>query len=122
MMPMRLNIYLVLALLTTGSSVKGQAAVASAAPAVACNVTAPNGKGPSFGDGSAPGYGNGVLAVSVWRDGTVVFKPGGAGFVLPDGSLSMKFGWIRGTRGRLEIEGHRLDASAPPLRANIPDG
>jgi hypothetical protein len=39
-----------------------------------------------------------------------------------DGSLSMKFPWWRGVRGKLTIEGKRLDATAPPLRANIPEG
>jgi hypothetical protein len=36
----------------------------------------------------------------------------------------MKFGWTRGEglRGKLKIHGRRIDASAPPLRANIPDG
>jgi hypothetical protein len=34
----------------------------------------------------------------------------------------MKFGWERGVRGQLTIEGRRLDASAPPLRADIPRG
>ena len=51
-----------------------------------------------------------------------MFKPGGAGLVLPDGSLSMKFGWQRGVRGVLTIDGRRLDAAAAPLRARIPAG
>ena len=34
----------------------------------------------------------------------------------------MKFPWWRGLRGRLVIEGRRLDAGAPPLRAHIPAG
>jgi hypothetical protein len=36
----------------------------------------------------------------------------------------MKFGWLRGEglRGKLTIHGKRLDASAPPLRARIPEG
>jgi len=36
----------------------------------------------------------------------------------------MKFGWLRGAglRGKLTIHGKRLDAAAPPLRANIPEG
>jgi hypothetical protein len=36
----------------------------------------------------------------------------------------MKFGWTRGEglRGKLKIHGRRLDAPAPPLRADIPDG
>jgi hypothetical protein len=60
----------------------------------------------------------------LWPDGTVVFHPGGPGFILPDGSLSMKFGWLRGAdlRGKLTVHGKRLDASAPPLRADIPKG
>jgi len=36
----------------------------------------------------------------------------------------MKFGWTRGEglRGKLKIRGRRLDAPAPPLRADIPNG
>jgi hypothetical protein len=43
-------------------------------------------------------------------DGTVVFKPGGSGIILPDGSRSMKFGWYRGAglRGKLTIHGHNV--------------
>jgi len=60
----------------------------------------------------------------LWPEGTVVFRPGGPGEILPDGSLIMKFGWTRGEglRGKLKIHGRRLDASAPPLRARIPYG
>ena len=41
---------------------------------------------------------------------------------MEDGSLSMKFPWRRGLKGKLRIEGRRLDGSAPPLRARIPVG
>jgi hypothetical protein len=60
----------------------------------------------------------------LWPEGTVVFRPRGPGEILPDGSLSMKFGWTRGEglRGKLKIYGRRLDAPAAPLRANIPEG
>jgi hypothetical protein len=60
----------------------------------------------------------------LWPDGTVVFRPGGPGSIEPDRSLSMKFAWTRGEglRGKLKIQGRRLDAPAPPLRASIPDG
>jgi hypothetical protein len=60
----------------------------------------------------------------LWPEGTIVFRPGGPGSVEPDGSLAMKFGWTRGEdlRGKLKIHGRRLDAPAPPLRADIPDG
>ena len=67
-------------------------------------------------------YGNDALRVSLWPEGTVVFHSGGPGFVLPDGSLSMKFGWWRHARGKLTIKGKRLDSPAPPIRADIPEG
>jgi hypothetical protein len=34
----------------------------------------------------------------------------------------MKWWWWRGVRGSLLITGRRLDAAAPPLRADIPSG
>lgn len=84
-----------------------------------CNVTIPGGI-TRIEQGL---YGTKELAFAgPWPDGTVVFKPGGPGFVLPDGSLSMKFAWQRGVRGALRIDGRRLDATAPPLRAHIPNG
>jgi hypothetical protein len=76
-----------------------------------------------FGSGSA--YWNDSLYVGgLWPDGTIVFKPGGAGFVYPDGSVGMKIAWYRANalHGRLVIKGKRLDAVAPPLRAEIPNG
>jgi hypothetical protein len=89
----------------------------------ACPVTKPNGSTPP-GEQLGPNpHGNGVLWVVLWPEGgKVVFRPGGPGFVLPDGSLGMKFGWWRGAHGKLTIEGMRLDAPAPPLRAWIPEG
>lgn len=89
----------------------------------ACPVTKPNGSTPPGEQLGLNPHGNGVLWVVLWPEGgKVVFRPGGPGFVLPDGSLSMKFGWWRGTRGKLTIDGKRLDAPAPPLRAWIPEG
>ena len=87
----------------------------------ACEVTTPNDVG-ILGQTEPGSYGNGRLSVLPWKDGTVVFKPGGSGFVTQDGSLGMKFGWRRGVRGRLTISGRRLDAEVLPLRARIPDG
>ncbi len=87
-----------------------------------CPVTKPNGSTPP---GERPGsnhHGNGSLWTVLQPDGTVVFRPGGPGFVLEDGSLSMKFPWGRGVKLKLRIEGRRLDGSAPPLRARIPIG
>ena len=79
---------------------------------VPCNVTAPNGVL----------YGNQLLSVGpfgLWPDGTVVFRPGGAGFQTRDGFLVMKFGWTLDREGKLEVTGHRLDGDAPRLRAAI---
>ena len=58
------------------------------------------------------------MATQLWPDATIVFRPGGPGFVLPDGSLSMKFLWVK-IRRPIIIEGRRLDAPAPPLQANV---
>ena len=38
------------------------------------------------------------------------------------GALGMKFGWMRGASGELRITGRRLDATAPPARAEVPGG
>ena len=92
---------------------------------VECAVTKPNGIAAGE-ERPAPGsYGNREVSVGpfgLWPDGTVVFKPGGPGFVTRNGSLGMKFGWLRGVSGQLRITGRRLDAVAPPLRAEVPDG
>jgi len=87
----------------------------------ACAVTKPNGSGQEH-QPRGESYGNDALRVSLWPEGTVVFRPGGPGFILPDGSLSMKFGWWRHAHGKLTIEGKRLDSHAPPLRVDIPEG
>jgi hypothetical protein len=86
-----------------------------------CAITRPNGKL------SAPepgGWNHGNDSLMTWfpPDGKVVFKPGGPGFVLEDGALSMKFGWWRLRPGQLAILGQRLDGPAPAMRASIPNG
>lgn len=90
--------------------------------AAACPVTAPNGIAAGPEAPGPSGYGNEQLSVGpfgLWPEGTVVFRPGGPGFLTRDGSLCMKFGWQRAVRGPLVITGRRLDASAPALRALI---
>lgn len=87
-----------------------------------CHATLPNGSTPPGERPTRTHHGNGSLWTVLWPEGTVVFRPGGPGFVLEDGSLQMKFPWWRGLRGRLVIEGRRLDAGAAPLRAHIPAG
>jgi hypothetical protein len=98
---------------------------ANAQPTFTCAVTKPNGIAAGSEEADPKSHGNREVSVGpfgLWSDGTVVFKPGGAGFVTPAGALGMKFGWRRGVRGQLSIEGRRLDATAPPLRASIPKG
>ncbi|GIH21734.1 hypothetical protein Aph01nite_00440 [Acrocarpospora phusangensis] len=90
-----------------------------------CPVTHPGRSGPSeipeeslFGWDRS--YGDGRLAVGgLWPDGVI---DAGPDFIEKDGAIRMKFGWWRGSPGAFEITGRRLDGSAPPLRADIPDG
>jgi hypothetical protein len=99
--------------------------VAAAQPTDECAVTRPNGIVAGTEQREVRSFGNRQVSVGpfgLWADGTVVFKPGGAGFVTRDGSLGMKFGWQRGVRGHLRIEGRRLDAPAPALRAEVSSG
>jgi hypothetical protein len=113
-MPRRLIAALVL--LTTPSLLRAPTPLAQDRDAP-CAVTKPDGK--TLLSSECPGnYGGHGLRVTLPADGKVVFSPGGAGFVGPDGSLSMKFGWCRKVRGKLTIQGRRLDASAPPLRVD----
>jgi hypothetical protein len=63
--------------------------------------------------------GNGKLWVGgLWPSGVI----GAGSGVFQDGLVSTKFGWWRNVRGQLRISGRRLDASAPPLRSDVPDG
>jgi hypothetical protein len=126
---MRLNTHLVgytlLALLLAIAAQRGEPQSEPSQTPASCEVTMPNGIA-AVPEQAYPGsHGNERLSVGpfgLWPNGTVVFKPGGAGFVTRDGSLGMKFGWLRGVQGQLKIEGRRLDAPAPPLRAEIPNG
>jgi hypothetical protein len=101
------------------------APVATAPAPAACDVTKPNGVVAGSEQVDANSYGNHELSLGpfgLWPDGTVIFKPGGAGFITRDCGLGMKFGWQRGIRGQLTIEGRRLDGSAPPLRSAVAQG
>jgi hypothetical protein len=96
---------------------------ATAAASSRCAVTAPGGRVPAD---EGFDFGNGSLAVALWPDGTLVAGrlPDGGSYaeIAADGSIEAKLGWWRGVEGRLSIEGERIDAPAPPLRADIPDG
>lgn len=89
-----------------------------------CPVTSPNGKHPRKDAGF--NHGNGSLWVALWPHGKLVagtFPDGSSrAEIRPDGSIDAKLGWWRGVEGELTIRGRRLDAPAPPLRADVPQG
>ena len=90
-----------------------------------CEVTKPNGIAAGFQDRAPNSYGNKDVSVGpfgLWPEGTIIFKPGGAGFITRAGALGMKFGWLRGVPGKLTITGRRLDSEAPPLDSEVPEG
>jgi hypothetical protein len=69
---------------------------------------------------SAMAFGNSHLwVVPLQADGVIHAD---SRSIEPDGSIAAKLGWWRITPGTLAIIGRRLDASAPPLRASIPEG
>lgn len=108
---------------TTPSASTGQA---SRSVAGRCPVTLPRPWTPPPGVpqralfGSDYASGNGRLWVGgLWPSGVIQAGPR---FINADGSVGMKFGWWRTVPGHLRITGRRLDATAPPLRATVPDG
>jgi len=90
------------------------------ADAATCARTAPGAAPEEFRDrlfGSSAAYGNGSLWVGgLGEAGVILAEPRS---VEPDGSIGWKLGWWRIDPGRLSISGHRLDAAAPPLRAEV---
>jgi glycerophosphoryl diester phosphodiesterase len=115
----------VLTLMTPSSAMSAPDDDAVATPP-SCPVTAPNGEQPPAGEhvfGRGPGgHGNDALWTNLWTWGVGAIRVP-PDHVNADGSLGgMKWPWWRGVPGRLTIEGRRLDAAAPPLRADIPDG
>jgi hypothetical protein len=65
-------------------------------------------------------HGNEWLATNVYPDGTVDFRPGGAGCVDGAGALWVKWPWWRKVAGALEVETSHLDGSGAPLKAETP--
>ena len=115
--------------LTLTFAVAGEAGTASTSNGSgSCPVTLPNQTVRPGAGFTAAGfnYGNANLRASIWPHGTLtagILPDGGAwAIVNHDGSIWAKLGWWRGVPGRLVISGRRLDASAPPLRADVPDG
>ena len=65
-------------------------------------MTSPNGVVAGSSERQEGSYGNDKLSVGpfgLWPNGTVIFRPGGPGFMTSDGALGMKFGWTRGVEG-----------------------
>jgi hypothetical protein len=73
-------------------------------------------------------FGEGALWTVLWPNGTIVFKPGGPGFVLSDGALGMKWPFLPLVEGDISVTGKRLDGKSAPLRfetaglATVPSG
>jgi len=103
--------------LPSGTSTVSVEAMREDAPS--CPVTTPNGSTPPGAVPSDSYHGNGALWTALWSEGRVAVP---RQRVLADGSLTMKFPWWRGVQGHLIVEGRRLDAPAPPLRAEVLDG
>ncbi len=94
----------------------------SSEAAASCPVTQPT--GPLSSDEAVKDLNlsnpESTLLSILWPDSTVIFKPGGTGEMAADGSLSMKWPWYRhNIKGQVVIEGHRLDAYAPPLKSIV---
>ncbi len=113
------------ALVTAGAPAARPAAVPEDAPLPPppCAITKPDGKGsPVLNDPDRGGYGNEALWTNLWmwgEDGVPV-PPSHAN---PDRSFGpMKWAWYRHVRGRLSVDGRRLDAPAPALRVDVPEG
>ena len=85
-----------------------------------CPVTRPNGATPPrIGEQAGVNHGNTKLWTALWPAGVIKAEPD---YVDKNGWIHMKFGWWRRVSGRLSIQGRRLDAPAPPLRAEVSDG
>lgn len=81
-----------------------------------CEVTLPNGSVPPGENPSPYLYGNGVLWSEFWPRNTVLAGPK---YIMPDGSIRMKWPWWREVIGDLHIAGRRLDGPAPPIATNV---
>jgi hypothetical protein len=105
---------LALGVLMTACAPKQSVASSSPCPVTIANQSTPPGEawGPNY-------HGNGQLWTSLWPQGVVQTKPDD---LQSDGSIGLKWPWVRGIVGQLQIEGQRLDGPSLPLRARIPDG
>jgi len=120
-----LGVVILSLLVVASESYRVSAQTSHTTTVVECEVTKPNGIAAGVEEVAPGSYGNRDVSVGpfgLWPDGTIIFKPGGAGFITRSGALGMKFGWMRGASGKLLITGRRLDGEALPLRSEVPDG
>jgi hypothetical protein len=116
-----------LVLLLAAAAVACTSAFAHSAksPPAACPVTAPQARqGSGFGP-EGFNYGNTRIRAQLnWANGVLIagrYPDGGSlATISKDGSMDAKVGWWRGRRGKLVIQGWRLDGLAPPLRVWTP--
>jgi len=111
-------------LLLSGTAIDGEGRRSQEASQQPCPVTQPNEVVADGGEPTKDSFGNSKLSVGpfgLWPEGTVILKPGGSGFITPEGWLGIKFGWQRSVHKRLTVEGRRLDGAAPTLLADSLD-
>jgi len=122
---------LICVLLAVAALSAGGAAYPATPSAVAtpfdCPITQPSGKQPpEVADlGRMDGLGNDALWVSLvmWSEQPGIVAVPNDDHLQPDGRvIELKWAWYRYASGRLTITGQRLDAPAPPLEADVPDG
>ena len=89
-----------------------------------CTPTAPNGQSPPGQPPSEQYFGNGELYTILWPDGVVVFEPGGPGELREDGSIVMKWPFVRGERvsGQVTVEGRSLHRPGRTSPQRFPTG
>jgi hypothetical protein len=113
-----------MALLASGRSADDGTPSPMATP-FPCPISEPNGVSAPEGSSRAGDYGNEALwtNLAMWGEEPGIVAVPNDGHLLPDGQVvGLKWAWWRFAEGELTIEGRRLDAPAPPLEAEVPEG
>jgi hypothetical protein len=106
--------------LTACGGTPERAATSAPPDAATCDTTLPQPAPKELADVADVANGNGELWVlGLPAGGVMEMEPID---VMEDGSLYRKLGWWRGVVHDLHIKGERIDAPAPPLRADVPAG
>jgi hypothetical protein len=106
----------------SGSATRTVARTAqTAAPSPGCPITIPNGRKPPGERPSLEDHGNGALWTALPPDGKIV---AGRPFVLPDGSIRIKFPWWGSRRAgaHLTISGSSIQPRGGLTQAKISEG